>query len=317
MRNASERLLARMGDELWLTEGGLETELVFHDGLDLPCFAAFVLLDSEAGRARLARFYKGYLDTAERLGSGFIMDSQTWRASHGWGAKMGLSAERIAEINAEAVDFLKGLRAGRGAQAEWILVNGVVGPSGDGYAPETQMTVAEAWDYHQPQVDALSAAGVDLATVMTMTHVEEAIGVTEAARAAGLPFACSFTVETDGRLPSGMDLGEAIMRVDEATNGWPMWFGVNCAHPDHFRDRLSGDWVARIGALRANASRKSHAELEASEELDAGDAEELGRDYAGLMRVLPGLRVIGGCCGTDLSHVSAIGHACRHREMAS
>jgi homocysteine S-methyltransferase len=317
MANARERLLSRLGQELWLAEGGLETELVFHDGIDLPCFAAFTLLDSDEGRARLARYYDGFLDMTERLGRGFVMDSQTWRASHGWGAKMGLSAGRIAEINAESVAFLQGLRAGRGTQAGRILVNGVVGPSGDGYAPETQMTVAKAWDYHQPQIDALAAAGVDMATAMTMTHVEEAIGVTEAARAAGLPFACSFTVETDGRLPSGMDLGEAICRVDDATGGWPVWFGVNCAHPDHFRERLTGDWVARIGALRANASRKSHAELDAAEELDAGDPEELGRDYAGLVRVLPGLRVVGGCCGTDLRHVSAIGHACRHGAVAS
>lgn len=313
MTIARERLVVRIGSQLWLTEGGMETELVFHDGIDLPCFAAFTLLDSDAGRERLVRYATEYLDVAAKLGRGHIMDTHTWRASHGWGVKMGLSAKRIAEINADSVRLLQSVRARRGAQADKILINGVVGPSGDGYAPETQMTLTEACDYPQPQIDALAAAGVDLVTVMTMTHVEEAIGVTEAARAADVPFACSFTVETDGNLPSGMPLREAITRVDDATDGWPMWFGINCAHPDHFRDRLTGAWVARIGALRANASRKSHAELDCMEELDAGDPLELGQDYAGLLQVLPGLRVVGGCCGTDLRHVTTIGVACAHR----
>ncbi len=316
MTIARERMLARIGKQLWLTEGGLETELVFHDGIELPHFAAFTLLESVAGRARLARYAMGYLEAAAELGRGFILDTQTWRASHGWGAKMGLTAARIAEINADATQFLQDLRARRGAQARHILVNGIIGPVGDGYAPDRQMTVAAAQAYHQPQVSALAAARVDLATAMTMTHVEEAIGVTLAARAARVPFVCSFTVETDGHLPSGMALEEAIARVDAVTSGWPMWFGINCAHPEHFRDRLRGDWVARIGALRANASRKSHAELDASGELDAGDPHELGQDYAALRHLLPGLRVIGGCCGTDLRHIMAIGGACNHRKAA-
>ncbi len=316
MTIARERMLARIGKQLWLTEGGLETELVFHDGINLPCFAAFTLLESDAGRERLARYATEYLDAAAELGRGHIMDTHTWRASHGWGAKMGLSAKRIAEINAESVRLLKSVRSLRGMQANAILINGVVGPSGDGYAPDRQMSVAEAQAYHQPQLTALAAARVDLATAMTMTHVEEAIGVTLAARAARLPFVCSFTVETDGQLPSGMALEEAIARVDTATSGWPMWFGINCAHPDHFSDELTGGWVARIGALRANASRKSHAELDCMEELDAGDPVELGQDYAELLRLLPGLRVVGGCCGTDLRHVMAIGGACTHRKAA-
>ncbi|MFN3938198.1 MAG: homocysteine S-methyltransferase family protein [Gemmobacter sp.] len=313
MTMAREAALARFGGGLWLTEGGLETELVFHDGIDLPFFAAFTMLETAEGRSRLERFYSGLLDLAERLGVGFVMDSHTWRGSEGWGARMGLSAASVAAINAESVAFLKNIRAGRGAQAARIAVNGVIGPAGDAYAPDRYMTVAEARSYHGPQVAALAAAGVDLATVMTMTHVEEAIGVGVAAREAGLPFVCSFTVETDGNLPSGMALQEALARVDDATDGWPLWFGINCAHPDHFRARLSGSWVGRIGMLRANASRKSHAELEASETLDAGDPEELGRDYAALLSLLPGLRVIGGCCGTDLRHVAAVGHACCDR----
>jgi len=146
---------------------------------------------------------------------------------------------------------------------------------------------------------------------MTITYPDEAIGIVEAARHAGIPVAVSFTVETDGRLPDGTTLGDAIQRVDEATEGAAAYFGVNCAHPTHLDGALDGGtpWAPRLRGLRANASRKSHAELDEAETLDDGDPEELGREYVELRREMPGLTVLGGCCGTDIRHVRSIAAA--------
>jgi homocysteine S-methyltransferase len=159
-------------------------------------------------------------------------------------------------------------------------------------------------------VRVLAGAGVDIISAMTISSTGEAIGIARAARDVGLPVALSFTLETDGRLIGGMHLRDAIAETDRATGGYPAWFGINCVHPDHFLTILDGPWVSRIGAIRANASRMSHAELDEATELDAGNPEELGRQYADLQRLLPSLRVVGGCCGTDIRHVSAIGRAC-------
>jgi homocysteine S-methyltransferase len=310
MTNASTALVGRMGDRPWLTDGGLETELVFHDGRDLPCFAAFPLLSSPEGRERLARYWGGYLDAAADLDLGFVLDTPTWRASAGWGEEMGMSPAEIDAVNAEAVDFARLLRAARGEQARRILVNGVLGPAGDGYTVNARMTVAGARDYHHGQLSAFAGAGADMATILTMTTADEAAGAALAARDAGIPFVVSFTVETDGHLPDGTGLERAIGKVDAESDGYPLWFMVNCAHPSHFRRVLNGGWVSRIGGIRANASCLSHAELDASETLDEGDPDALGEDYADLSRALPQLRVVGGCCGTDLRHVAAVGRAC-------
>jgi S-methylmethionine-dependent homocysteine/selenocysteine methylase len=301
-------LLARTSGRLWLSDGGLETAMVFHEGIDLPQFAAFPLLDSDRGRAALARYFKGFLDRAAELGAGFVLDTVTWRASRGWGEVMGLDADRIDAANRAAFAFADGQRRAR-ADVD-VLVNGVVGPHGDAYAPGRELEADEAEDYHARQVAVLAKAGVDMVSAITFPAPGEAIGFVRAAQAAGVPAVVSFTVETDGKLLSGHTIGEAIAATEAATSGYPVWYGINCAHPEHFQGSLAGDWTARIGAIRANASRLSHAELDAAEELDAGDPEELARDYAGLLALLPGLRVVGGCCGTDLRHVSAIGRTC-------
>ena len=311
MPNKSEKLLADMGDDLFLTDGGLETVMVFLEGIDLPQFASFTLLDSEAGRAALTRYYNGFLDEAAAQHAGFVLDTATWRSSAGWGQVMGREAADIDALNRDAVALVKGLRAERGAGLP-ILINGVIGPHGDAYAPDQVLSAKAAQDYHQRQVDVLAAAGVDMISAVTISSEGEAIGIARAAMAVGQPVALSFTLETDGRLISGMSLADAIHRTDDATDGAPLWYGINCAHPDHFRHILTGDWVARIGSVRANASRLSHAELDEATVLDDGNPSELARDYHHLLHILPGLRVVGGCCGTDLRHVAAIGRSCLH-----
>ena len=304
-RSATEVLLDRMGGKLWLADGGLETDMIFHEGFDLPEFASFPLLADDRGRARLATYFGRFIDSAEALGAGFLLDTATWRASHGWGDKLGLTAEAIDAVNREAVAFARALCAQRGGRPD-IIVNGVIGPFGDAYAPDRVLTAPEALAYHMPQVAALAGAGAEMISAMTMTSADEATGIAEAARQAGLPVSLSFTVETDGRLVTGQPLGEAIEAVDRATAGYPAWFMVNCAHPEHFAQMLRGDWVGRIAGVRANASRMSHAELDNASELDAGDVADLAHQYRGLQSLLPNLKVIGGCCGTDHRHVHAI-----------
>lgn len=309
IRDAAADLLRRFGAVPFLTDAGLETHLIFHEAMDLPQFAAFPLVRQDAGRQALERYFTGFLDEAEALGMGFVLDTVTWRASAGWGARMGWSGADIDAVNREAVEFARGLQAGRGGS----VVNGVIGPHGDAYRPDEVLTPEGAEEYHTRQIGVLAGAGVDMVTAMTLSTTGEAIGVALAARRAGVPVVVSFTVETDGRLLGGMTLAEAITRTDEATAGYPAWYGINCAHPDHFAATLVGDHVDRIGMVRANASRLSHAELDEATALDDGDPMELARDYAALRQLLPRLRVLGGCCGTDLRHVAAIGREMAHR----
>ncbi len=304
--------LPQMGDALFLSDGGQETTLIFHEGIELPHFASFVLLDSAEGRAALDRYYRPYLEIARRAKSGLILETPTWRSNPDWGAKLGYEGAALDAVNARAVAFLRAFREAEERPGMPMVVSGVVGPRGDGYRPETLMTAAEAEAYHGRQVRVFEAAGVDLVTAFTITYVEEAIGIVRAAEAAAVPVVISFTVETDGRLRSGMGLGEAIEACDAATDGYAAYYMVNCAHPQHFRDTLAGEWVNRIGGVRANASKMSHDELDEAPELDPGDPVELAQDYRDLLAILPRVRVLGGCCGTDHRHIGAISAACIH-----
>ena len=312
MQNNTQRLLKQFGKGLWLTDAGLETAMIFLEGIDLPQFAAFTLLDSAEGQEALLRYNTSFLNEAKTLDAGFLLDTVTWRASAGWGQVLGLTPAAIDQVNRTAVAQAKRLQTDRSGNGQQILINGVIGPHGDAYAPDQMLSAEDAENYHRRQVGVLAASGVDLITAMTLSSHDEAIGIARAAQAVNQPVALSFTVETDGLLISGMTLQEAIYRTDEATNGTPIWYGINCAHPDHFRHVLSGDWVHRIGSVRANASRLSHAELDEALQLDDGNIDELAQDYKKLLHLLPGLRVVGGCCGTDLRHLAAIGQSCLH-----
>ncbi|GAB3082886.1 homocysteine S-methyltransferase family protein [Pedococcus soli] len=286
-----------------LTDGGLETSLIFHQGLDLPDFAAFPLLDDEQGRAALRTYWAPYLELARGTGAHFLVDTVTWRANPDWGTRLGYDEAALREVNTEAVQFARELAV----QLPSASVNGVLGPRGDGYVVGHEMTVEGAQSYHRPQVAVLAEAGADQVALLTVTYVAEAVGFVRAARDVGIPAVVSFTVETDGRLPGGVGLREAVEVVDHETDGSATGFMVNCAHPDHVAPALDdGDWVGRLVGFRGNASRMSHAELDAAEELDAGDPDELGRAYAALLQRMPAVDVVGGCCGTDDRHVRAI-----------
>jgi homocysteine S-methyltransferase len=291
-----------------LTDGGLETTLIFHQGIDLPLFAAFDVLKDDDGAEALRAYFRPFLDLAAENGAGFVLDTPTWRANPDWAAQLGYSPEALDDANRRAVALTRELRDEYTGRVEPILVEGVIGPRDDGYAPGSTMDAADAEAYHRRQIAVLADAGVDLVAAITMTYPAEAIGVVRAATAAGVRAVVSFTVETDGRLPDGKALGEAIEEVDAQTDRAAAYFVVNCAHPTHFEGVLAdgAPWVERIEGIRANASALSHAELDESDELHDGDPHELAARYAELRGRLPRLNVVGGCCGTDQRHIGAI-----------
>ncbi|CCH77916.1 putative homocysteine/selenocysteine methylase [Nostocoides japonicum T1-X7] len=301
----------------FVTDGGLETDLIFHHGVDLPEFAAFPLLDSANGRDLLGRYFEGYAGVAVAVGAGLLLETPTWRANPDWALRVGYAGTDLDRVNTESVRFLRAFGRTYADVLPAVVVSGMVGPRGDGYRPGAPVDPAEAADYHRPQLAAFAAAGADLATALTLTEVGEAVGVARAAADIGIPVAISFTVETDGRLPGGLSLPEAVAIVDADTP--PSHYLVNCAHPTHVRAGLdaapttkpaagapSGDWRSRVLGFRVNASMRSHAELDESETLDDGDPDTLAVEVATLAQAFPDVRVLGGCCGTDERHVAAM-----------
>jgi homocysteine S-methyltransferase len=303
--------LPQLSGEVFLTESGLETDLIFNEGFDLPEFASFILVDDQRGTAALEAYFRRHVDIAVKHGCGVILEAPTWRASRDWGARLGYSAAELRRVNHSAVDLLSGLRGDYvDAAISPVVVSACIGPRADAYRPTELMDEDEAADYHREQLEALAATDVDLVHAMTITYAAEAIGITRAAAAAGVPAAISFTTETDGRLPDGTSLADAVAEVDAETGAGPVYYGINCAHPSHFGPVLpSGAVGARVRSIRANASAKSHAELDASPVLDAGDPVELAADYLRLRTQHPSISILGGCCGTDARHVQAIADA--------
>jgi homocysteine S-methyltransferase len=299
--------LPQLDGGLFLSDAGLETDLIFNHGIDIPEFAAHTVLSDVHGRAALTLYMEGFLSLARDTGSGFVLDTQTWRAQPHFSKALSQSPAELRAANRQAVEFASELRDRFSANAQPIVVNGLVGPRGDAYAPDEDIAAEEAQRYHGEQLGWLAETDVDMVTALTFTQSNEAIGVVRAAESLGLPVVVSFTVETDGRLPTGQPLGDAISAVDEATGGVAAYFMVNCAHPDHFAQQLAdGEWARRIRGIRCNASRMSHAELDECDVLDDGDPTELADSYRRLKNSLPWLNVFGGCCGTDLRHVTEI-----------
>jgi S-methylmethionine-dependent homocysteine/selenocysteine methylase len=300
--------LPQLDGDLFLTDGGIETVLIFHEGLELPAFAAFDLLKDDEGTQALRRYYAPYAELARDRQVGFVLESPTWRASPRWAAELGYGEQALDELNRKAIALMEEIREAYETDGAPIVISGCVGPQDDGYRPSEALSADAAHDYHATQISTFADTAADMVTAITMTYADEAIGVSRAASDAGLPVAISFTLETDGRLPSGQALGDAIQQVDDDATAAPAYYMINCAHPTHFEDTLANPeaWAERIRGLRANASTKSHAELDEATELDAGDPADLGARYADLRARLPRLNVLGGCCGTDHRHIAAI-----------
>lgn len=301
--------LPQLNDQPCITDAGLETELVFTKGVDLPEFAAYDRLKSDLGTEQLIEYWSRFHDLASTRGLGLVLETATWRASADWGAKIGDSPEQLDAINRKSVKVLEHMRARHPGAP--LIISGCIGPRGDGYSVATKMTSEEAREYHSVQIGTLADTNADLISALTLNYIDEAIGITLAAQEKGIPVVISFTVETDGRLPTGDTLKHAIETVDAATSEGPAYYMINCAHPTHFEPILDGkqDWTRRIMGIRANASCMSHAELDNSVVLDDGNPEELGQQYRQLLNRLPHLTVLGGCCGTDFRHIEQICNA--------
>jgi S-methylmethionine-dependent homocysteine/selenocysteine methylase len=304
--------LPQLSDKLFLTDSGLETTLIFQDGIELPHFASIELMRSPKGRSRLRQYFRRHLAIARDRGTGFIFESPTWRASRDWAEKLGLKPAELAALNRRSIELMAEVRREYRGIVSPMVLSGCLGPRGDGYRPGEMMSADEAKDYHAEQIGAFRDTEADMIGAFTMNYIEEALGIARAASAAGMPAAISFTLETDGRLPTGETLKEAIETVDSQTDGSPAYYMINCAHPTHFEAIFaSGEkWASRIRGLRANASMRSHAELDQATDLDDGDPAALGTQYRALLQKLPQLTILGGCCGTDHRHIEAISQAC-------
>ncbi len=304
--SAATSRLPQLRGRAMVTDGGLETDLIFHHGVDLPHFAAFPLVETPRGRSLLTAYYDDYAAIARRAGAGLMLESATWRANPDWGHRLGYGPQDLIRVNQEAIAMLADLRDHYRDTIADVVISGMVGPRGDGYAPGERTSPDEAAEYHAPQVAALAQAGADIVAAYTLTDTGEAIGIARAAKAAGVPAAISFTTETDGRLPGGQSLAEAITEVDDAAR--PAYFQVNCAHPRHVAPALAeaGAWRERIAGIRYNASTRSHAELDEAADLDEGDIALLSASHRELAPALPALTILGGCCGTDARHVDAL-----------
>ena len=302
--------LPQLSDAIFLTDSGIETDLIFNGGFELPEFAAFVLLGDAVGYIALREYFLRHVAVARAYECGVILEAPTWRASRDWGDLLGYSAAQLHDVNERAISLLADIRHAHPGTP--IVISGCIGPRSDAYEPSSRMTAEQAQAYHREQIEWLAATPADVVHAMTLTYADEAIGITRAAMDLDVPVVISFTTETDGRLPDGMSLADAIAAVDRATNDGPAYYGINCSHPTHFGPAFPSDddGGRRIRSVRANASSKSHAELDESDTLDTGDPAELAGLYRALRSDHPQLTILGGCCGTDAMHVDAIARAC-------
>ncbi len=302
------RNLPQLGDRTFITDGGMETTLIFHEHIDLPEFAAFVLLKSQEGYEILYNYYQQYMNLARRHGTGIVLETATWRCNPDWGKKIGESPESLDYLNRKSVLLLEHIRDELATEEAPVVISGCLGPRGDGYNPSRRMTADQAEAYHRWQVATFADTNADMVAALTLNYIDEAVGITRAAQAHGMPVCISFTLETDGRLPTGETLQHAIEAVDAQTGAGPAYYMINCAHPSHFRHifAVDGAWIRRLRGIRGNASCRSHAELDEAVELDDGNPEEFGQQYRQLCQMLPQLTVLGGCCGTDLRHIEQI-----------
>jgi S-methylmethionine-dependent homocysteine/selenocysteine methylase len=307
--------LPQLSGDLYLADAGLETDLIFNQGIDIREFAAHTLLPDSLEREVMANYFSGFLSLANECDAGFILDSQTWKAHQHWADDLGASEQELQQANEDSIAFIAGIRDAYTENTKPIVLNGIIGPTSDAYEPEDRVGAKKAEHYHARQIGWLAETDVDMVSGVTFPRADEAVGFVRAAQTCGLPVVISFTVETDGCLPTGRPLGDAIQMVDDSTGGAASYFMVNCAHPDHFFHVFDGsDWTRRIRGLRCNASRLSHAELDNCEVLDDGNPEELGVQYRNLLKKMPWLNIFGGCCGSDLRHVTQIAQAVSQQE---
>ncbi len=297
--------LPQLGNDIFACYTGMDTDIIYNRGIALPGFASYPLLSTLEGKNILREYYSNLVELARELNVAAILDSVTWVANRDRGAGLNYSREDLKKFNIEAIELIASVREEKGDLP--TVLCGQIGPRGDGYEPSNLMSTKEAESYHAEQIKIYSNTEADLVSASTICYAEEAAGIVRAADHYDIPVSISFTVETDGRLPTGMPLKEAIEKVDDESNSRALYFLINCAHPDHFTNILNHEsWMHRLRGVVANASRCSHSELEVAEDLDEGNPYELGSLIGSLRRLYPHFNIVGGCCGTDMRHMKRI-----------
>ena len=302
--------LPHQTDDIFLTDGGNETWLMYKRGLELPHFSAFHLLQDVKGRRAVEDYYRHFAELAVRLDTPFIFCSMTYRASRDWGELLGYSKEGLAEMNHRCLDLYRDAAKAADLPDSRTVISGCLGPKGDAYQTNDTLTAEGAEEYHAEQIATLKEGGAHLITALTLNAVDEAIGIARTAQSQDMPSVIAFTLEKNRRLRSGETLQEAIEAVDAATGAAPAYYMINCAHPVDFGPALApAPWAERVRGLRANASSLDHGTLCQLGNLEEGDPDELAQQYCDLRAAYPKMNVFGGCCGTDYAHVEKIGRA--------
>lgn len=270
----------------------------------------FELMDSPDAVSALRDMYRRYLDVAAKYGFAAVLSGFDYRASPDWAEKLGYSPAGLREMQQKCIDFLRDVSHPYASQLPDLAIAGCVGPRGDAYALNRDIKAADAEGYHMTQMTTLKDCGVDLIWAATINNVPEAVGLSRAAAAVGLPVNLSFTLDSSHKLKSGPSLKEAIEATDaEAADARPDSYGINCSHPMEFEPALDpGDWTRRIRSLRPNAAKMDKVSLCKLGHIEEGDPEELGQQMGDLARRFPDIDIWGGCCGTWDKHFDRIAY---------
>lgn len=266
------------------------------------------LIYQEKGRATLAAIYRQYLDIGRRYTLPLLLSTPTWRAGRDRIAQAGLAGR---DVNGDNTRFLAELRNSYAVYAQQVAICGLMSCRGDAYRPAEAMTTQAAGGFHAWQADALAAAGVDLLLAATLPALSEALGLARAQAATGLPYLISFVARPEGTLLDGTPLNVAIASIDSAITPRPLAYLINCTHASIFRSAMrhqsnSSPLVReRVIGLLANTAALSPEELDDRHQLVEEVPETFGSSVSALHREL-GMKVLGGCCGTDQRHIECL-----------
>jgi homocysteine S-methyltransferase len=266
------------------------------------------LIYQEAGRSALEAICRQYLEIGQRHNLPLLLSTPTWRAGRDRIAAAGLTG---CDLNGDNFHFLAEIRDSYGDYAGQVAICGLMSCRGDAYKPEDAMTAIAAAEFHAFQAEALAKAGVDLLLAATLPAVSEAIGLARAQAATGLPYMVSFVARPEGTLLDGTPLNEAIATIDAAVSPCPLAYMINCTHASVFRSAMRNEINSsplvreRVIGLLANTAALSPEELDASPELVEEAPETFGSAVSALHGEL-GIKVLGGCCGTDQRHIDCL-----------
>jgi len=296
---------------LVLAEGALRERLQRNPLITLdPHVDHAGLIYESTGRAQLERLYREYIDIGKVADVPFIICTPTRRATPERLANAGF--EKQTDVNGDCVRFLSTIRGSYGPYAKRIFIGGLMGCRGDAYNPSGALNIEDAASFHERQACLLSDAGVDFLMAATQPAAGEALGIARAMAGTGLAHIVSFIVRQTGALLDGTPLHEAIAMIDARVNPTPLGYMVNCVHPAVVKTALTKTVESspsihdRIVGLQGNTSTKSPEALGNLDHVDAADSPEEFADAVVDVYRRFGVKILGGCCGTDGRHIRAI-----------